>query len=268
MKWSKEAEKAVQKVPFFVRKKVKSRVEKEARNTGKQIVGIEDVKATKRRYLNRMEDEVKGFQFDACFGTGGCPNRALESSHLFLRIEKLLIDSDMKNFLKRKVDGELKFHHEFRVSISDCPNACSQPQIKDIGILGAKLPGITENECSHCLECLRVCKENAISLSDSDKSPVINIDLCVKCGLCIPSCPTGTIQTDQQGFRIQVGGKLGRHPKLGRELSGLYDESQTIALVKDCIDFYKNNCQNGERFGELVEKNRSFISSLNKKHPV
>ena len=29
---------------------------------------------------------------------------------------------------------DLKFHHEFRVTVADCPNSCSQPQIKDIGI--------------------------------------------------------------------------------------------------------------------------------------
>ncbi len=36
MKWTFEAEAAVKKVPFFVRKKVRSRIEKEAAKAGKK----------------------------------------------------------------------------------------------------------------------------------------------------------------------------------------------------------------------------------------
>ena len=34
-------------------------------------------------------------------------------------------------------------HHEFRVSLSACPNACSRPQIVDIGLIGAVTPVLT-----------------------------------------------------------------------------------------------------------------------------
>ena len=77
MKWDKHAEKAVQKVPFFVRKKVKARVEKEAGDAGKTRVSLADVKATQKRFLNKMDKEVKGYQTDACFGANGCPNRII-----------------------------------------------------------------------------------------------------------------------------------------------------------------------------------------------
>ena len=40
MKWMKEAEEAIKKVPFFVRKKVKARVEKEAGEAGKPVVSV------------------------------------------------------------------------------------------------------------------------------------------------------------------------------------------------------------------------------------
>jgi hypothetical protein len=46
MKWMPEAEEAIKKVPFFVRKRVKARVEKEAMEAGKQAVSLADVKAT------------------------------------------------------------------------------------------------------------------------------------------------------------------------------------------------------------------------------
>jgi hypothetical protein len=43
MKWTSEAEAAVKKVLFFVRKKVRQRVENEAAASGKKIVSLADV---------------------------------------------------------------------------------------------------------------------------------------------------------------------------------------------------------------------------------
>ena len=66
MKWSPEAETAIRKVPFFVRKKVRLRVEREAEDAGKDIVTLDDVKTTKARYLSKISAEVKGYQLDGC----------------------------------------------------------------------------------------------------------------------------------------------------------------------------------------------------------
>jgi len=82
MKWSPEADDALKKVPFFVRKKVRARVEKEAREAGRQVVTLADVKATQARYLKNMSSEIKGYQLDTCFGPNGCPNRAAISDGL------------------------------------------------------------------------------------------------------------------------------------------------------------------------------------------
>ena len=49
MKWMPEAEEDIKKVPFFVRKRVRARVEKEANKAGKQAVSLADVKATQAR---------------------------------------------------------------------------------------------------------------------------------------------------------------------------------------------------------------------------
>ncbi|MFO8085864.1 MAG: hypothetical protein R6U27_16260 [Desulfobacterales bacterium] len=154
MKWTPEAEASIKKVPFFVRKKVRLRVEKEAAKSGKAMVGIEEVKATQKRYLSGMASEIKGYQLDACFGPSGCPNRAAISDSLVKSLEQILQKADLLSFLKEQVGENIKFHHEFRVSVADCPNACSQPQIKDIGIIGAIVPTVTEKECSQCGECL------------------------------------------------------------------------------------------------------------------
>ncbi len=154
MEWTKDADESIQKVPFFVRKRVRARVEKEAKNAGKKVVSLADVKATQARYLSGMASEIKGYQIDTCFGPSGCPNRAAVSDQLLQKIESLVKGKDLLGFLKKRVEGDLKFHHEFRITLADCPNACSQPQIKDIGIIGACAPQLTEEPCTMCEACV------------------------------------------------------------------------------------------------------------------
>ena len=108
MKWTIEAEAAVKKVPFFVRKKVRLRVENEATKAGKKTVSLADVKTTQARFLSNMSSEIKGYQIDTCFGTNGCPNRANNGDNLLERIEKLLKKEDLLGFLKKQVKGEIK----------------------------------------------------------------------------------------------------------------------------------------------------------------
>jgi len=267
MKWTPEAEAAIKKVPFFVRKKVRARVEKEAGAEGKHMVSLEEVRATQARYLSNMGSEIKGYQVDTCFGPGGCPNRANISEGLIEKIELLLKKEDLLTFLKQKVPGDLKFHHEFRVTLADCPNACSQPQIKDLGIIGTCTPLLTDEPCTRCEACIDVCKEDAITISDADDAPIIDDSLCLHCGLCIEACPTGTIAEGSKGFRVQIGGKLGRHPQLARELPGIYSEDEVLEIVSDCISFYKKNSTHGERFADIFKKSdleelsRRFIKS-------
>ena len=138
MRWTPEAEAMIKKVPFCVRKKVRLRIEKEAADLGKTVVGIREVKDSQKRYLSGMAAEVKGYQLDVCFGPSGCVNRASISDELVKDLGKVLQKADLLSFLKEQVGEDLKFNHEFRVTLSDCPNACSQPQIKDIGIIGSE----------------------------------------------------------------------------------------------------------------------------------
>lgn len=251
MKWTKEADVAVSKVPFFVRGRVRKRVEEEATRCGSSEVTLENVQTCKRRFLNHMEDEVKGYQVETCFGPSGCPNRAV-TWDLAPLVEKLLEKRNLKNFLEGKVQGPLKMHHEFRVSISDCPNSCSRPQIADLGLIGARKPRVTDDPCSQCGACVQVCREDALFLRDG--KPVLDGSKCLSCGQCITACPTGTLQQKEKGFRILVGGKLGRHPRLAEELPGIYSYDDTLKMIERCLDHYQKNSTIGERWGEILEK--------------
>jgi dissimilatory sulfite reductase (desulfoviridin) alpha/beta subunit len=199
-----------------------------------------------------MEDEVKGFQVESCFGPTGCPNCAINSNGLSQRIEQILSVKDLKALLKERVNGPLKMHYEFRVSISDCPNACSRPQVVDIGLIGACRPEVSDKDCTRCEACIEVCKENAISLKDD--VPVVDYSKCLSCGQCIQACPKGTLREGAKGYRILVGGKLGRHPRLANEFPGIYELKGTLTVVDSCLDHYRRYCLKGERFGEILEK--------------
>jgi anaerobic sulfite reductase subunit C len=253
MEWTPEAKAAMQHVPFFVRKRVRARVEKEAAQTGKDRVTPAEVKATQARYLSGMQADIKGYQLDSCFGPSGCPNRAVVSDQLLARVEMVLKAADLLSFLKSRVPGKLKFHHEFRVSLADCPNACSQPQIKDVGILGAAVPETTAYACSQCEACVASCPEQAIGLAAESRPPGIDTGRCLNCGQCIQACPTGTIAEARKGFRVQLGGRLGRYPRLARELPGIFSEDQVIEILQGCLGFYKERSLNGERFSQIFQ---------------
>lgn len=252
MNWTKEAEEAVSRVPFFVRKKVKKKIEEEALRCRSPEVTLAHVQSSQKRFLKEMDQEVKGFQIDTCFGPSGCPNQAVECEGIAPALEQELIKRDLKSFLKEKIQGPLKMHHEFRVSLSCCPNACSRPQIVDFGIIGARRPKVTEEACTQCRACLEVCKEEAIRIEESEEGATIDFEKCLSCGQCIPACPTGTLQEDSQGFRVLVGGKLGRHPQLGKELGNIYSRDEMAKLLNQYLDLYQAKNQRGERLGEIL----------------
>ena len=260
MKWDKDAEKAVSRVPFFVRRRVRKRVEEEASRSGARVVTLDHVDACRKRFLERMEDEVQGFRVETCFGEGGCPNRAVSSDGIADRLEDMLEGRKLKDFLKERVQGPLKMHHEFRVSVSDCPNACSRPQIVDVGLIGACRPEITNETCSLCNACVESCREEAISLKD--EGPSIDPEKCLLCGQCIEACPTGTLMRGKEWYLILVGGKLGRHPRLAQELPGIHGPDEVLNMIDHILDIYQRNCLKGERLGEIVEREGFDINHI------
>ena len=254
MKWSEEAETAIKKVPFFVRKKVRKKVEAFAGEKGKAAVDLSDLNELKKKFLSKggMEKEIKGYEVTTCFGGSGCPNTAFSITELAKELEKVIQREDLLGFLKKTVTGGLKFHHEFRVSLSDCPNACSRPQIVDIGIIGSVLPELGDDSCTRCEACTEICPESAVTLDSEQEKPEIDLDLCLMCAKCITACPTGTIKEKQKGFRIMLGGRLGRHPRLAMAVPGLHTHDEVVRIVKACLKFYKQNSNRGRRFSHIL----------------
>lgn len=254
LKWSDEAQDALAKVPFFVRKKAKITIEKYLLDRGRFYVTLDDVKCAKNQFIANMSKDIRGYQADSCFGAAGCPNSANSCESLLKRVQNLLEQEDILSFLKQHVKGDLKYHHEFRVSCADCPNCCSQPQIKDFGIIGALLPSVSDKLCSMCLACVNVCPDHCITMDEICNKPSIDFLSCMKCGKCIEACPTGTICEEDRGFRVQVAGRLGRHPRLALEVGSLLYEDQVIKVLCNVLEFYKKHSKEGERFAKIFDE--------------
>ena len=261
MKWTDDAAAAIGKVPFFVRKRVRARVEAHAGQKGRDTVTIDDVHEVKQGYLENMEQEVKGYRVETCFGPQGCPNRAGPDTDLASRIEALMGKKDLFRFLKQSVDGPLKLHHEFSVTLADFPNACSRPQIRDIGIIGAAVPEITDAACSMCGACVDACREGAVRLNESTQMPEINRSRCLDCGQCAGVCPTQTIRIARRACKVLLGGKLGRHPRLAQPLPGCYDADEVLDIVNRCVEFYKKYSKGGKRFAQLYAESADTLMS-------
>ncbi len=227
-------------------------MEEEATSLGARVVTVDHVRSCQRRFMERMEDEVRGYQVEGCFGPSGCPNRAVAFEGIAGKVEETLASRDLRSFLKQRVGGPLKMHHEFRVSISDCPNACSRPQIADVGLIGSRRPRVSDAPCEGCGSCVQVCREDAVTLGGS--GPSVEQGRCLGCGQCIQVCPTGTIQEGETGYRVLLGGKLGRHPRLGTELLRPYAQGPALELIDRVIAFYMRTSMNGERLGEIAER--------------
>jgi dissimilatory sulfite reductase (desulfoviridin) alpha/beta subunit len=99
---------------------------------------------------------------------------------------------------------------------------------------------------------VRVCREGAISFPED--APVVDETRCLSCGQCLSVCPTGALRETARGYRILVGGKLGRHPKLAVELPGIHPVEEAVQIVERCVECYQRHCQSGERFGEILDR--------------
>jgi dissimilatory sulfite reductase (desulfoviridin) alpha/beta subunit len=251
--WDSEAEKTLRRVPFFVRTKVRKKVEEEVAAAGRNRVTKTDLEESKRNHLKRLSEAVKGYSVEACFASSGCQNAVVNSADLVSNLESLLEKADLLSFFRSQLGDHVKLHHQLRVTLADCPNACSQPQIKDIGIIGQAQVACEVEECTACGECEAVCQESAIILDDGFLVS-IEENLCVECGVCARVCPSNAITTSANTYKVLVGGKLGRHPQLARDLTSNLDAEQVLALVDGIVDFFKANANPGERLGVLINR--------------
>jgi len=258
MEWQPEAEKKLARSPFFIRKKIRAWVEEEAARQGDSLVSLKHLQNCREKFFAAKQVEpgksAPAYSVETCMGSDSCPNNLIKDYQLVEQLETMLADRNLAAFFREKVKGPLKFHHRFSIVIAGCPNACSRPQIADLGIIGVSQPCISREPCSGCGACVECCPDQAVTLGEDGRTPTISTPPCLACGQCLQVCPTGTLVENARGFRLLVGGKLGRHPQLGRELAGIHSATETLAVAATCLNIFQQHNQHGERFGEVLHR--------------
>ena len=95
MKWTSQAEEAISKVPFFVRRRVRKKVEEEAMRDGAAEVRLEHVRRCQRKFLEQMEEEVKGYQVEVpcCQGLPVIIKEGMELAGKRVPMEQIVIST-------------------------------------------------------------------------------------------------------------------------------------------------------------------------------
>lgn len=182
-----------------------------------------------------MEKAASPYEITVCrAGTIGCPNAIINPKPIAEKIETLLNELGLGEYIKTKPGKILLQHMKFKVALAGCPNACSQPQIKSFGISGQAKPIATEAQCIECMKCVEICRETG-AVKIIGARPVFDYNKCILCGDCAKVCPTESIVIEKRGSKVMAGGKLGRHPKFADVLKELAAEDEIYEILEQIV---------------------------------
>lgn len=198
---------------------------------------------------NKSESIIAWWRIERC---RNCRYAVIELDNLENSIKKLMKELDFDNKRKKALAvNKPSSHQVFKISISGCPNSCSQPQIKDVGFQGQVIPVVNDG-CILCGDCVLSCPDKAINLSGA--GPEINRNVCLNCGRCVRSCPAGVLWGAQVGYRILVGGKLGRRPRLAEEAFAIGNEQDVLSVIKGAAKLMTDKEHATKRLGSIIDE--------------
>jgi len=157
--------------------------------------------------------------------------------------------------LARSIDARLfgrEMPVKIRISISACPNACTSPLLNEIGIVGQNRPIRVPGMCTGCGTCVEYCKEEAITIKRGVS--VLDPSRCVECGTCVRSCPYDLLKSSGEHYLITVGGRRGRHPRIGRELIAVKSPESVLLVVEKVVAWVYRRAWSGRLLSDQMDE--------------
>ena len=150
---------------------------------------------------------------------------------------------------------DVSLPHKFKIAVGGCPNNCVKPDLNDLGIVGARVPGYDPELCKGCKKCqIEVsCPIHAAKLADGKL--VIDPNLCNNCGRCVGTCPFHCNDQGTYGWKIFVGGRWGKKVAHGQMLNKIFtDKDEVMAVVEKAILLFRDQGKSGERFADTIDR--------------
>lgn len=194
-----------------------------------------------------MHTTLPTYSLKVCRGAESCPH-AVIGKDVSDSILDVLDRSGWAGYLASGV-RPIRHHHQFRLAVASCPNGCSQPHIADFALIAAARIRLDPGACEACGLCVDACAEKALSLDGG-----IRIDQarCLGCTACVRVCPAGALQSEETGYRVLLGGKLGRRPRLAHEL-GFFSLAESMTVLERALSLLISAGRPGLRLGDLIE---------------
>ena len=174
----------------------------------------------------------------ACMGTDHCKYANIDSLALAKAIDEKYFGKEMPV--------------KIRMAVSACPNGCASERMNEIGITGIREPFRDHDACTGCGTCEKYCRERAIII----RRGFVDLDQtrCMQCGICVLPCPFEVLKASEPRYRITVGGRRGRHPKLGRELITVSDPEMVLEIVGKIIKWVYELASSDELLPEQLDE--------------
>jgi len=123
--------------------------------------------------------------------------------------------------------------------------------LNEIGIIGRIEPLRTPGVCTGCGTCVEYCREGAISIKKGIS--VLDPSKCIQCGTCVRSCPFNLLRSSGEHYLISVGGRRGRHPRIGKELITVNSEEEVVDVVEKVVQWVYRRAWSGRLLSEQLD---------------
>ena len=148
--------------------------------------------------------------------TGQCPCLLPPDPHCLPALDQALLAGGWSRVESR--DGTATHLHRIHIALAGCPNACSRPQIADLGLIRACAPILDCSLCLGCGQCVDACPDQALHMEEG--LPAFRSNRCLGCGPLRQGLSPWRSGPGEPGIPGSPGGQAGTPAPSGRGVAG------------------------------------------------